>query len=123
MELGTILLWERVFTLEDVLKFGELTGDQGAHHVIPDEQGRLMVQGLLTASLPTKIGGDHHYITRTCEYEFLRPVFTGDLIRCEVRVVEYTPAEGKIHVTSLCTCTNQHGKTVLTGSFHGIILT
>ena len=25
----------------------------------PDEQGRLVIQGLLTATLPTKIGGDY----------------------------------------------------------------
>ena len=122
MELGSILSWEKSFTVDDVLRFGELTGDQGSHHVNPDKEGRLMVQGLLTASLPTKIGGDHHYITRTCEFEFFRPVFTGDTIRCEVKIMEYTPVEGKIMVASECTCTNQHDKVVLTGTFQGIIL-
>lgn len=48
-----------------------------------DEQGRLMVHGLLTASIGTKIGGDLNYIARNMNLDFLRPVFTGDTITCE----------------------------------------
>ena len=45
-----------------------------------------MAQGLLTATLGTEIGGALHLLASEMTYRFLRPVFTGDAIRCEVRV-------------------------------------
>jgi len=80
MKVGDVTVWERTFTIDDVRLFGQVSGDQGIHHVELDEQGRLMVQGLLTATLPTKIGGDLNYIAREMVFEFLRPVFTCDTI-------------------------------------------
>ncbi|WAA12895.1 hypothetical protein [Fervidibacillus halotolerans] len=55
IEEGMKFSWSRTFTKEDVLQFGELTGDQGDHHIHPDEKGRLMVQGLLTASIDSPV--------------------------------------------------------------------
>ncbi|GGF25383.1 hypothetical protein GCM10010954_25340 [Halobacillus andaensis] len=54
---GDVYRWERNFTEDEVLQFGEMSGDQGRHHVERDQRGRLMVQGLITASIATKIGG------------------------------------------------------------------
>lgn len=39
-----------------------------------DENGRLMVHGLLTASIGTKVGEELHYIARELVSEFIRPV-------------------------------------------------
>lgn len=65
MKDGDVFSWERTFNEEDIRLFGRLSGDEGEHHVRPDRQGRLMVQGLLTATLPTKIGGDLNFIAAT----------------------------------------------------------
>jgi hypothetical protein len=70
--------------VEDVRQFSQLSGDRGVHHVQPDTGGRVMVQGLLTATLPTKIGGDLNFIARDMTFEFLRPVFTGETITTDV---------------------------------------
>src|SRR5689334_12748160 len=77
MQVGDISVWERTFTEEDVRLFTRVSGDQGIQHMQPDEQGRLQVHGLLTATLPTKLGGDMNYIARQMVFDFLRPVFTG----------------------------------------------
>ncbi len=37
MQAGDTTSWERTFTEEDVRLFGELSGDQGIHHVESDE--------------------------------------------------------------------------------------
>ncbi len=121
MQVGDSISWERTFTVDEVMRFGELSGDQGIHHVEPDEQGRLMVQGLLTATLPTKIGGDLNYIAREMTFEFLRPVFTGDTIRCETTITHLEYGEGPIKMAAACVCRNQKGKEVLTARTHGII--
>ncbi len=121
IEEGQTFSWQRTFTLEDVEDFARLSGDAGTHHVTQDAEGRIMVHGLLTATLPTKIGGDMNYIARQMTFEFLRPVFVGDTVRVEGKVTHVSQREGHLQVAVAFECRNQHGKTVLTGTSHGII--
>lgn len=121
MQIGDKISWQRTFTEEDIRLFAKLSGDQGAHHLVPDEHGRLMSHGLLTATLPTKVGGDLNFIAREMTFQFHRPVFAGDTISCEVVLVELEP-EGKfMRVVSQWVCRNQHGKEVMTGEARGVI--
>ncbi len=121
MQVGDVIAWERTFTTEDVDTFIRISGDAGTHHIEADAQGRLMVQGLLTATLPTKIGGDLNFIARELDFQFLRPVWTGDTIRCEVTLTELTPTDRGTLLACEWLCRNQHGKEVLTGKGHGIV--
>ena len=121
MKSGDRLAWERTFTEEDILLFGKLSGDEGIHHTSPDESGRLMAHGLLTATLPTKIGGDVNFIAREMRFHFHRPVFAGDTVRCEVVILELEEAESYYHLKSAWNCRNQHGKEVMTGEATGIV--
>lgn len=121
MQAGDITAWERTFTVEDVQLFAQLSGDQGVHHVASDEQGRLLVHGLLTATLPTKLGGDLNFIAREMAFEFLRPVYTGDTIRCETTITQYEQANEHIVMAASWICRNQKDRVVLTGHTHGII--
>ncbi|WP_431026900.1 hotdog domain-containing protein [Lysinibacillus sp. LZ02] len=123
LKVGEIITFERTFTVRDVELFTEVSADEGIHHVTPDEQGRLVIQGLLTATLPTKVGGDHNVLARTMNFEFLRPVFTGDTIICEVKIEKYERQEkDRIAIHTSFLCKNQHGKEVLKGNFSGVIL-
>lgn len=121
MQVGDVSTWERTFTIEDVRQFGQISGDLGIHHVEPDVQGRLLVQGLLTATLPTKLGGDLNLLASSLSFEFRRPVFTGDTIRCENTVIFLEKREGHMYLEASFICRNQHGKEVLTGYARGII--
>ena len=121
MKIGDTLTWSRTFTEEEIRLFAKLSGDEGEHHLVPDEQGRLMAHGLLTATLPTKIGGDLNFIAREITFEFLRPVFSGDTIECEVTLLELEPADQFMHLTSKWVCCNQHAKEVMTGGARGVI--
>ena len=121
MKVGDVVAWERTFTDEDVRRFAEFSGDEGEHHLQPNEAGRLMVHGLLTATLPTKIGGDINFIARQLTFRFHRPVFSGDTVRCEVKIEELTDAGPHTHLKSSWVCRNQHGKEVMTGEAEGVI--
>jgi 3-hydroxybutyryl-CoA dehydratase len=121
MKVGDIISWERTFTADDIRLFNHVSGDQGVHHVTPDEQGRLMVHGLLTATVPTKIGGDMNFIAREMKFQFHRPVFAGDTVTCVVTVVELEPSEQYTSVRTDFVCRNQHGKEVMSGRAQGII--
>lgn len=91
------------------------------HHVTPDEQGRLMVHGLLTATLPTKVGGDMNFIAREMKFQFHRPVFAGDTVSCEVTIVALEPSDKYTNVRSEFVCRNQLGKEVMSGYALGIV--
>lgn len=121
MHVGEVTFFERTFTLEEVKQFGQISGDLGIHHVQPDAQGRVLVQGLLTATLPTKLGGDLNFLARKMTLEFLRPVFTGDTIRCESTTEYIEQQADRTVMVFAIVCRNQLGKEVLTGQIHGII--
>ncbi|MEB3053883.1 enoyl-CoA hydratase [Bacillus pseudomycoides] len=121
IKVGDTFRYERTFIEEEVLEFAHLTGDKGRHHMEHDEQGRLMVHGLLTASIGTKIGGEVHYIARELVSEFIRPVFTGDTITCDVTLTSVEQMEGYKKVSIESIYRNQKGKEVLVGSSYGII--
>ena len=121
MNLGDIITWQRTFTEEDIYLFAKLSGDEGVHHMEYDEQGRLMAHGLLTATLPTKVGGDMNFIARELCFQFLRPVFAGDTITCAVTITVMQAEERYTRQSSTFVCRNQHGKEVMTGHAHGVI--
>lgn len=121
MQVGDVISWQRTFTEEDISLFARLSGDEGEHHLVPDDKGRLMAHGLLTATLPTKIGGDINFIAREMTFAFHRPVFAGDTITCEVTLTAFEPAEKYFNVNSTWVCRNQDGKEVLTGGGTGIV--
>ncbi|SFD66251.1 Acyl dehydratase [Bacillus sp. OV194] len=122
LKVGDIITFERTFTVRDVELFIEISGDEGIHHITPDEQGRLVIQGLLTATLPTKVGGDNNVLARTMNFEFLRPVFTGDKIICEVKIEQFEKQDKRTQITASFLCKNQNEKEVLRGDFSGVIL-
>ena len=121
IKVGQKVTYERTFTARDVGQFAELSGDRGIHHMQPDSEGRIMVQGLLTATVPTKLGGDINFIAREITFEFVRPVFVGDTVRAEAVVTNTEPSEGYLKVAIDIACYNQLGKEVLRGKTHGII--
>jgi acyl dehydratase len=110
---GTTLEASRTYTVEMVEAFAVLSADTGRHHVERDERGRLLVHGLLVASLATELGGRIHYLARTMDFEFLRPVYTGDTITCSVRLesVEHDDKGARLRITG--SSTNQDGVLVL----------
>lgn len=121
MQIGDVISWQRTFTEEDIRLFARFSGDEGEHHLLPDEHGRLMAHGLLTATLPTKIGGDLDFIAREMTFQFQRPVFSGDTINCEVTLMDLEPGEEFTRVVSRWVCRNQQGKDVMTGEARGVI--
>lgn len=123
LKAGDIIRFERTFNMEDVEMFTKVSLDEGNHHITPDEQGRLVVQGLLTATLPTKVGGDYNVLARTMNFEFLRPVFTGDTIICEVTIEQFEKQDNnRTAIMASFLCTNRNEKQVLRGNFAGVIL-
>ncbi len=80
-----------------------------------------MAQGLLTATLSTKIGGDLNFIAREMTFDSLRPVFAGDTIKCQVTITEMREKRGILNVSSTWICRNQRSKEVMKGRAAGFM--
>lgn len=119
---GETVTATRTFENEDVRAFAEATGDRGEHHVEPDEEGRLLVHGLLTASLATEIGGRYDVLARTMTYAFERPVYTGETVRCEATFTTVDERDDGLEVAAeLAFVRGDDGEVVLTGEWDGVI--
>lgn len=114
---------ERRFTASDVQTFGEVSGDQQAIHTEPNPEGELLVQGLLTATLPTKIGSDLGVLAREMQFTFRRPVHTNENITCRVTItaVSERAADDRLDLTAAVECENEAVETVLSGEFSGLV--
>jgi acyl dehydratase len=121
MQIGDKHTWERTFTNDDVRLFEQVSRDHSIQHILPDEKGRIMVQALLTATLPAKIAGNMNYIVQEMMFEFILPVYVGDTIYCEVTITQLVREQKNTQVSAVLFCRNQDGKTVLTGRTSGII--
>lgn len=121
LEVGAEYTYEKTISDDDIKAFAHASGDHGTHHLERDSQGRLIAHGLLTATLPTKIGGDLDYMAKTMHFDFTRPVFGGDRLTCTGRVASLTKKTGRIKVGFEFLITNQKGEQVLKGSTLGVI--
>ncbi|ODR79847.1 dehydratase [Haladaptatus sp. W1] len=115
---GETRTFSRTFTAADVASFADLSGDRGSHHVEEEEP---MVHGLLTATLPTKIGGDMDFVARTMSFEFRRPVYVGEEITCETTVESVTTRPERHEMVVSFSCTNESDAVVLAGDIDGVI--
>jgi len=111
----------RTFTPETVERFVEVSGDENPQHLDPDDDGRLVVHGLLTGTLPTKIGGELGYVARELNYTFHRPVRTGEAITCEMTVTSVAAREDGRRVRMEFLCRNETGERVMSGDCDGVI--
>lgn len=122
VEKGARYGWTRKITEEDIRRFTEISQDRGRHHLNKDEQGRLLAQGLLAATMATKLGGDLNFIARRMIFDFVKPVYAGDELECAASVDLAMRKPGRLKVEFSFEIRNQDGEVVLTGSSSGVIL-
>lgn len=119
-EEGAVRTYERTFTVADVEAFADVSNDRQARHLDPDEDGRVMVHGLLTATLPTKIGGDLEVLASRMDFQFRRPVYTGQQVRCRWEHESVVEREDRVELTVDVACTVD-GEPVLEGTIEGVV--
>lgn len=118
---GDTIATDRTFTVEEVRRYAELSGDDQPRHTEPDADGRVMVQGLLTATLPTALGGDLEVLARRMEFEFLEPVYTGEHVTCRATYDEVTERDDRYAFAWDVVCETDDGSAVLEATVDGIV--
>ncbi|GAC1378393.1 MAG: MaoC family dehydratase [Ktedonobacteraceae bacterium] len=122
MQVGQTFTFRRTFTDGDVALFCGVTGDYNPYHI--DKTfvegtwfGRLIIPGLLTASMITHIGGMIGFLATAMEFQFTSSVYIGDTITCVVTIQEKD--EDKRLMQATATFVNQNGVEVLQAGFSG----
>jgi len=111
---GDTYTHERTFTRADVRQFADVTGDTQDRHTEPDE-GRVLVQGLLTGSLLTKIGGDLEVLATRMDFHFRRPVYSGETVRCTWTNERVTDRPDGVDIEASVVCRRVDGGEGTTG--------
>lgn len=118
-ELGKSYTHTRSFSRADIAQFAGLSGDFGDHHTASDKP--VMAQGLLVASIVTKIGGDMNYIAHTMSFSMRRPVYEGQKISGKVTVERLVKTPRRLKLDMRCECFDEKGELVLSGSSQGMV--
>ncbi len=122
LEVGQEINYEKVFTVEEVAVIGKIMGFMGKHHEIPNENGELLNQGLLTAILTNRLGGEYNILTYRMEFDFIKQVWTGERIIAKNKVISLLEKKGKNHIVVESKLYNENDELVLDGVIKGIVL-
>lgn len=120
---GTTVRLSRTFTQQDVEEFGRLTRDYNPVHSEPrwcQLKGfdRPIAHGLLVGSMLCEPGGQWGWLADGMSFKFLKPVYIGDTITCEMTIVEL---DERLHARAECTLSNQRGEVVMTAILNGLL--
>lgn len=122
LQVGDKFSVSRTFSEQDVIQFAELSRDYNPIHFeerfskVKNFDG-LICHGLLVASLITEIGGQIGWLASGMSFEFKKPVYIGDTIKCDLTLLEIERGRAKAEAV----LTNQHHITVLQAVLFGII--
>jgi len=124
IEIGDKASFSKTISESDVYLFAGITGDMNPAHIdaeyiknTPFKQRvahGVLTTGLISAVIGMKLPGPGAIMLSTSA-RFTAPVFFGDTITAEVEVVEKDAARNRLKLNAVCT--NQAGKTVVTGEF------
>jgi acyl dehydratase len=122
IHVGQTFTFRRTFTEGDVALFCGVTGDYNPYHI--DQTfiettwfGKLIIPGLLTASMITHIGGMIGFLATVMEFQFVASVYIGDTITCTVTIQEKDETKSVVHAAAAFI--NQQGSEVLQARFSG----
>jgi len=113
--------FRRVFTERDLRAFGRLTRDYNPVHYelrFARHKGfpRRICHGMLVGSMVCEPGGQWAWLASGMSFRFLRPVYVGDAVTCELTIRELD-AHGRARAEAVFT--NQRGETVMRGELTG----
>lgn len=123
LEIGDTFSVSRTFTEKDVIRFADISRDYNPVHF--DERfakvknfDGLICHGLLIASLVTEIGGQIGWLASGMTFNFKKPVYWGDTIKCDFMIVDI---DDRGRAKAEAVFTNEYDMVVLEGVVTGIV--
>lgn len=119
---GEKIIYERVFTKKDLYDYAENANFWGKHHESPNDRGEYLLQGLLTASLTNKIGGDYDILMYKMDFDFLKKAYTGRKIKSINIVDNVEDKRGKNFIDITSDVYDENGDHLIHAILKGILL-
>ena len=123
LEKGDTFTVSRTYSEQDVIQFADISRDYNPIHF--EEQfshakklDGLICHGLLIASMVTEIGGQIGWLASGMEFEFKKPVYIGDTIKCDFTIIEL---DDRGRAKAEAVFTNKNNITVLEAALMGIV--
>ncbi len=120
---GDTFTTSRTFSVQDVSQFSDISRDYNPIHLeerftrLKNFDG-LICHGLLVASLITEIGGQIGWLASGMTFEFKKPVYIGETIKCNFTITEI---DERGHAEAKAVFTNENKITVLKAALTGIV--
>jgi 3-hydroxybutyryl-CoA dehydratase len=120
---GDSFRFSRTFNEEDVEAFAKLTRDYNPVH-FEERWCRLkgfrtpICHGLLVGSMLCEPGGQWGWLANGMTFSFLKPVYLGDTVTCEMTIVEL---DERCFARAACVLTNQEGDVVMEAVLTGYL--
>ncbi|NIQ39293.1 MAG: acyl dehydratase [Proteobacteria bacterium] len=120
---GMVFRFSRTFTKRDVVQFGDITRDYNPVHydkrfASTKRFQDLICHGLLVGGMICELGGQVGWLATGMAFHFLRPVYIGETITCEIEIREI---DGRNSATAEAVFTNSSGVEVLHASLTGYV--
>ena len=119
---GEKIIYERVFTKKDLYDYAANANFWGKHHESPNDRGEYLLQGLLTASLTNKIGGDYDILMYKMDFDFLKKAYTGRKIKSINVVDNVENKRGKNFIDITSDVYDENGDHLIHAILKGILL-
>jgi acyl dehydratase len=115
--------FSRTFTERDVEAFGRITRDYNPVHYEPrfcEMKGfsEVICHGLLVGSMICEPGGQWAWLATGMSFQFLRPVFIGDTVTCELTLAK---VDERHRARAEAVFTNQRGELVMKAQLNGYL--
>jgi len=123
VSVGTTVRFSRTFTERDVSEFARLTRDYNPVHLEPrfyEGKGFTgpLCHGMLVGSMICEPGGQWGWLASEMHLRFLRPVYIGDTVTCELTINEL---DERWFARADARFTNQQGELVLEAQLAGLL--
>jgi hypothetical protein len=118
---GETITYTPTVTDEAVTQFAALSKDEGYHHMVGDEDGQVVLHGMLTATMPTKLGGTSTS-SRTRWSQSSRDRFTPASRSPVRRLARRSNSGSRTEIAVSFTCTTADDAIVLRGHSEGVVM-
>ena len=124
MEKGTVLVFSRTFHAEELDEFARITRDYNPCH-FDDRYCRAkgfagpILHGLLVGAMICEPGGQLGWLATEMTFKYIKPVYAGDTVTCEVTITELQKERRFARATAVFT--NQRGETALKADLAGYL--
>ncbi len=123
LQTGDTFKVARTVTENEMVRFADVTRDYNPIHFddrfsgVKNFKGRIC-HGLMIASLITEVGGQIGWLASGMNFRFIRPVYFGDTIQCEMTI---TKIDEKRRAEANAVYRNHAGEVVLEAELTGIL--